>query len=38
MEAWSEHPYRDIVDNRVDFDNKVKLDNNILVVMITASI
>jgi type 1 glutamine amidotransferase len=23
MEAWSEHPYRDIVDNRVDFEHKV---------------
>ena len=23
MEAWSEHPYRDIVDNRVDFEQKV---------------
>ena len=24
MEAWSEHPYRDIVDNRVDFEHKVR--------------
>ena len=24
MEAWSEHPYVDIVDNRVDFDGKVR--------------
>lgn len=23
MEAWSEHPYVDIVDNRVDFDGKL---------------
>ena len=23
MEAWAEHPYRDIVDNRVDFEQKV---------------
>ena len=24
MEAWSEHPYVDIVDNRADFDTKVR--------------
>jgi hypothetical protein len=23
MEAWAEHPYRDFVDNRVDFEQKV---------------
>ena len=27
MEAWAEHPYRDIVDNRVDFEQKVHFKN-----------
>ena len=24
MEAWGEHPYIDVVDNRADFETKVK--------------
>ena len=25
MEAWGEHPYIDVVDNRADFETKVRI-------------
>ena len=28
MEAWREHPYVDVVDNRADFETKVCKDSN----------